>query len=105
MTTCIFNELFSDHPKHIDIKGSLKVIEGDSLTLSCTAEAFPDNIEFSWIHPAGTTPGDTLEILFTTYKHAGTYICTAENEFQPCNGDVQRNGQSFSEDVVIQCKS
>ena len=71
----------------------------------CSAEAFPDNIEFHWNHPTGTTPGDTLEIMSTTYKHAGTYTCTAENEFQPCNGDVQNNGQNFSADVVVHCES
>uniref|UniRef100_A0AAY5EP51 Ig-like domain-containing protein n=1 Tax=Electrophorus electricus TaxID=8005 RepID=A0AAY5EP51_ELEEL len=94
--------LLIDPPKNVSISPSGEIVEGSSVTLTCSSDANPPVQNYTWFIEGGTSPvgsGQTYRIVNITAEHTGLYYCVAQNEHGALNGTVTisvKRGQSLS---------
>ena len=78
----------------------LNVTEGEELKLSCIVFAYPEATFSQWTMPGRygnkefPQSGDSLIIPKVTYKHAGSYVCSAHNSVHQ---------KKASSNVLVKC--
>ncbi|KAL1281684.1 hypothetical protein QQF64_000487 [Cirrhinus molitorella] len=68
----------------VSISPSAEVVEGDSVTLSCSSDANPPALNFSWFKEKQTSAfgsGQTFSISSVNSNHSGCYYCEAQNKY------------------------
>ncbi|XP_051747244.1 B-cell receptor CD22 isoform X2 [Ctenopharyngodon idella] len=83
------------------------VLEGRSVTLSCSSDANPPELNYTWyrdteepLKPVQT--GQNLTINNTNPTHSGRYVCTAQNKHGAQNASVLLDVQ-FAPKISISC--
>ncbi|XP_067221715.1 B-cell receptor CD22 isoform X2 [Chanodichthys erythropterus] len=71
-------------PRNIDIQGNHSVKVNSTLILTCSADANPKPVQYTWQHKPGSSfplssPTGQLHITNVTIQHAGQYTCNATN--------------------------
>lgn len=84
-----------DAPKNTSahVTGSGFVVEGRSVTLSCSSDANPPVLNYTWYRDTEeplkpVQSGQNLTISNTDPTHSGRYVCTAQNEHGTQNASV-----------------
>ncbi|KAI4877003.1 hypothetical protein NFI96_022489 [Prochilodus magdalenae] len=75
----------------VSICTSGEVVEGSSVTLTCSSEANPPVKNYTWFKEGGASPvgsGHSYTITSITAEHTGLYYCVAQNEHGAQNGTV-----------------
>nr|XP_055062376.1 uncharacterized protein LOC129445229 [Misgurnus anguillicaudatus] len=72
-------------PKNVtaSISGSGEIMEGDSVTLTCSSESNPPVQIYSWFKENETSSvgsGQTYSITNINFRHSGWFYCEAQNE-------------------------
>ncbi|KAL6482097.1 hypothetical protein MHYP_G00101770 [Metynnis hypsauchen] len=72
-------------PKNISvsISPSGEIVEGSSVTLTCSSEGNPPVKNYTWFKEGGTSPvgsGQNYSIINITADHTGLYYCKAQND-------------------------
>ncbi|KAL7852103.1 hypothetical protein SRHO_G00178880 [Serrasalmus rhombeus] len=72
-------------PKNISvsISPSGEIVEGNSVTLTCSSDANPPVKNYTWFKEGGTSPvgsGQNYSIISITADHTGLYYCEAQND-------------------------
>ncbi|XP_034150368.1 B-cell receptor CD22-like, partial [Esox lucius] len=83
----------------VSISPSGEIVEGSSVTLTCSSDANPPVDKYTWYKKTVTSPkasGQSYSINNITYLDRGEYYCVAENKYGRLN--------SFSVSVVVLCK-
>ncbi|XP_035390437.1 B-cell receptor CD22-like, partial [Electrophorus electricus] len=80
-------------PKNVSvsISPSGEIVEGSSVTLTCSSDANPPVQNYTWFKEGGTSPvgsGQTYSIISIMAEHTGLYCCVAQNEHGALNGTV-----------------
>uniref|UniRef100_A0A4W4E2C1 Ig-like domain-containing protein n=1 Tax=Electrophorus electricus TaxID=8005 RepID=A0A4W4E2C1_ELEEL len=80
-------------PKNVSvsISPSGEIVEGSSVTLTCSSDANPPVQNYTWFKEGGTSPvgsGQTYSIISIMAEHTGLYYCVAQNEHGALNGTV-----------------
>ncbi|XP_036413697.1 B-cell receptor CD22-like [Colossoma macropomum] len=80
-------------PKNVSvsISPSGEIVEGSSVTLTCSSDGNPPVKIYTWFKEGGTSPvgsGQNYSIISTTADHTGLHYCVAQNEHGPQNGTV-----------------
>ncbi|XP_039516570.1 B-cell receptor CD22-like isoform X2 [Pimephales promelas] len=91
------------------VTGSGFVVEGRSVTLSCSSDANPPVLNYTWYRDTEeplkpVQSGQNLTISNTDPTHSGRYVCTAQNEHGTQNASVTLNVQ-FAPKISSFCKS
>lgn len=109
---CLGNVL--DPPAHpvfrineTNITGSVKMIEGGTMTVLCLSDGKPDPDSYIWVFPGGTYSGPAITISAVHRDRTGTYSCSVQNTMSPTIGHIVRgnNQNSFSLDVLCKYKT
>ncbi|ROI15230.1 B-cell receptor CD22 [Anabarilius grahami] len=72
-------------PRNIDIQGKRSVKVNSGLSLTCSADANPKPVQYTWKHTPGlsyfplSSPTGQLNINSVTIQHAGQYTCDVNN--------------------------
>ncbi|XP_048017631.1 B-cell receptor CD22 isoform X2 [Megalobrama amblycephala] len=72
-------------PRNINIQGNHPVKVNSTLILTCSADANPEPVQYTWEHTPGlsyfrlSSPTGQLNIANVTIQHAGKYTCNATN--------------------------
>ncbi len=74
-----------DPPKSVSvsINGSGEIVEGDSVTLSCSSDSNPPALNFSWFkenQSSAVGSGQSFIISSFNSSHSGRYYCDAQNQ-------------------------
>ncbi|XP_056101257.1 B-cell receptor CD22-like [Rhinichthys klamathensis goyatoka] len=109
---------------HVNASGF--VLEGRSVTLSCSSDANPPVLNYTWYRDTEeplkpVESGQNLTISNTNLTHSGRYVCTAQNEhgtqsasvmldvqYAPKNTSVHVNASGFvleGRSVTLSCSS
>ncbi|XP_036413124.1 B-cell receptor CD22-like [Colossoma macropomum] len=75
----------------VSISSSGEIMEGSSVTLTCSSDANPPVKIYTWFKEGGTSPvgsGHSYSIINITADHTGLYYCEAQNEHGVQNGTV-----------------
>uniref|UniRef100_A0AAY5F1V7 Ig-like domain-containing protein n=1 Tax=Electrophorus electricus TaxID=8005 RepID=A0AAY5F1V7_ELEEL len=75
-------------------------VEGDSVTLTCSSEANPPVLTYSWFKAAADTllaTGQNYSISSISSQHSGLYYCNAHNQLG------QHNSTTTLLDVLCRC--
>ncbi|KAL6482173.1 hypothetical protein MHYP_G00102530 [Metynnis hypsauchen] len=75
----------------VSIRPSGEIVEGSSVTLTCSSDANPPVKIYTWFKEGGTSPvgsGHSYSIISITADHTGLYYCEAKNEHGALNGTV-----------------
>ncbi|XP_076841996.1 B-cell receptor CD22-like isoform X2 [Brachyhypopomus gauderio] len=80
-------------PKNVSvsISPSGEIVENSSVTLSCSSDANPPVLNYTWFKEGGTSPvgsGQSYSITNIIAEHTGLYYCVAQNEHGALNGTV-----------------
>ncbi|KAL6482149.1 hypothetical protein MHYP_G00102290 [Metynnis hypsauchen] len=80
-------------PKNVSvsISPSVEIVEGSSVTLTCSSDGNPPVKIYTWFKEGGTSPlgsGQNYIIISITADHTGLYYCEAQNEHGALNGTV-----------------
>ncbi|XP_037399366.1 B-cell receptor CD22-like isoform X2 [Pygocentrus nattereri] len=80
-------------PKSISVSicSSGEIVEGSSVTLTCSSDGNPPVKIYTWFKEGGTSPlgsGQNYNILSITADHTGLYYCEAQNDHGALNGTV-----------------
>ncbi|XP_016139821.1 B-cell receptor CD22-like [Sinocyclocheilus grahami] len=81
----------------VSITGSAEIVEGDSVTLSCSSDANPPALNFSWFkenQSSAVGSGQSFSISSFNSSHSGCYYCEAQNQ----------HGSKRSESVSVSVK-
>ncbi|ROL52635.1 B-cell receptor CD22 [Anabarilius grahami] len=83
------------------------VLEGRSVTLSCSSDANPPELNYTWYrdteeHLKPVQTGQNLTINNTDPTHSGRYVCTAQNKHGAQNASVLLDVQ-FAPKISISC--
>uniref|UniRef100_A0AAR2LVT5 Ig-like domain-containing protein n=1 Tax=Pygocentrus nattereri TaxID=42514 RepID=A0AAR2LVT5_PYGNA len=75
----------SDSPKttRAVILPSGQIMEGDSVTLTCSSDANPPVLSYSWFNQSSDVElgtGQSYSITSISSQHSGLYYCTAQNQ-------------------------
>ncbi|KAL1281686.1 hypothetical protein QQF64_000489 [Cirrhinus molitorella] len=68
----------------VSVSPSAEVVEGDSVTLSCSSDANPPALNFSWFKEnqiSAVGSGQSFSISSFNSSHSGRYYCEAQNEY------------------------
>ncbi|KAL1281685.1 hypothetical protein QQF64_000488 [Cirrhinus molitorella] len=68
----------------VSVSPSAEVVEGDSVTLSCSSDANPPALNFSWFKENQTSAvgsGQSFSISSFNSSHSGRYYCEARNQY------------------------
>ncbi|KAL6482110.1 hypothetical protein MHYP_G00101900 [Metynnis hypsauchen] len=75
----------------VSISPSGEIVEGSSVTLTCSSDGNPPVKNYIWFKEGGTSPvgsGQNYSIINITADHSGLYYCEAQNEHGALNGTV-----------------
>ncbi|XP_036412999.1 B-cell receptor CD22-like [Colossoma macropomum] len=75
----------------MSISPSGEIVEGSSVTLTCSSDANPPVKNYTWFKEGGTSPvgsGHSYSIISITADHTGLYYCKAQNDHGALNGTV-----------------
>ncbi|KAL6482192.1 hypothetical protein MHYP_G00102720 [Metynnis hypsauchen] len=75
----------------VSISPSGEIVEGSSVTLTCSSDGNPPVKIYTWFKEGGTSPvgsGHSYSIIFITADHTGLYYCEAQNDHGALNGTV-----------------
>ncbi|KAL7845249.1 hypothetical protein AOLI_G00234410 [Acnodon oligacanthus] len=91
-------------PKRVSVSISPpgEIVEGSSVTLTCSSDANPPVKIYTWFKEGGTSPvgsGQSYSIISITADHTGLYYCVAQNDHGALNGTVMVTVQSRLEFV------
>ena len=91
---------FPVHAQVVNSSANVRVVEGRTVVLVCTAEGFPTP-HVVWIAPNGTvlqnrTTGTNLIFTNVSRHSSGTYRCNASNELQ--------ESHSVTTNLIVWCK-
>ncbi|KAI4885588.1 hypothetical protein NFI96_007814 [Prochilodus magdalenae] len=78
-------------PKSVSVSISGEIVEGSSVTLTCSSDANPPVKNYTWFKEGGASPvgsGHSYSITSITAEHTGLYYCVAQNEHGAQNGTV-----------------
>ncbi len=67
----------------MSINGSGEILEGDSVTLSCSSDSKPPALIFSWFkenQSSAVGSGQSFIISSFNSRHSGRYYCEAQNK-------------------------
>ncbi len=67
----------------MSINGSGEILEGDSVTLSCSSDSNPPALNFSWFKEnQSSVVGSGQSFIISSFKsrHSGHYYCEAQNK-------------------------
>ncbi|KAL6482233.1 hypothetical protein MHYP_G00103130 [Metynnis hypsauchen] len=92
-------------PKHVSvsISPSGEIVEGSSVTLTCSSDGNPPVKIYTWFKEGGTSPvgsGQNHSIINITADHTGLYYCVAQNDHGALNGTVMVSVKSRSSSGV-----
>ncbi|XP_049326838.1 B-cell receptor CD22-like [Astyanax mexicanus] len=84
-TSIHLDVLYSPRNTRAELVSSKEIVEGDSVTLSCSSDADPPVLSYSWFNqrePAETplTTDQNYSITNISSQHSGFYYCTAHNQ-------------------------
>ncbi|XDV24432.1 hypothetical protein PO909_028614 [Leuciscus waleckii] len=94
---------------HVSASGF--VLEGRSVTLSCSSDANPPVLNYTWYRDTEeplkpVQSGQNLTISNTDPTHSGRYVCTAQNEHGAQNASVMLDVQcEYQEALLIYSQS
>ncbi|XDV24443.1 hypothetical protein PO909_028615, partial [Leuciscus waleckii] len=94
---------------HVNASGF--VLEGRSVTLSCSSDANPPVLNYTWYRDTEeplkpVQSGQNLTISNTDPTHSGRYVCTAQNEHGAQNASVMLDVQcEYQEALLIYSQS
>ncbi|XP_076841991.1 B-cell receptor CD22-like isoform X2 [Brachyhypopomus gauderio] len=91
-------------PKNVSvsISPSGEIVENSSVTLTCSSDANPPVLNYTWFKEGETSPvgsGQSYSITNIIAEHTSLYYCVAQNEHGALNGTVTitvKRGQSLS---------
>ncbi|KAL6482250.1 hypothetical protein MHYP_G00103300 [Metynnis hypsauchen] len=75
----------------VSIRPSGEIVEGSSVTLTCSSDGNPPVKIYTWFIEGGTSPvgsGQNYSIISITADHTGLYYCEAQNDHGALNGTV-----------------
>ncbi|KAL6454960.1 hypothetical protein MHYP_G00365970 [Metynnis hypsauchen] len=75
----------------VSISTSGQIVEGSSVTLTCSSDGNPPVKIYTWFKEGGTSPvgsGQSYSIISITADHTGLYYCVAQNDHGALNGTV-----------------
>ncbi|XP_037399380.1 B-cell receptor CD22-like [Pygocentrus nattereri] len=82
-------------PKRVSLSISLmnsgEIVEGSSVTLTCSSDGNPPVKNYTWFKEGGTSPvgsGHSYSIINITADHTGLHYCEAQNDHGALNGTV-----------------
>uniref|UniRef100_A0A3B4CYZ0 Ig-like domain-containing protein n=1 Tax=Pygocentrus nattereri TaxID=42514 RepID=A0A3B4CYZ0_PYGNA len=80
-------------PKRVSVSigPSGEIVEGSSVTLTCSSDGNPPVKIYTWFKEGGTSPvgsGQNYSIINITADHTGLYYCEAQNDHGALNGTV-----------------
>ncbi|KAL6482208.1 hypothetical protein MHYP_G00102880 [Metynnis hypsauchen] len=87
----------------VSISPSGEIVEGSSLTLTCSSDGNPPVKNYTWFKEGGTSPvgsGQNYSIINITADHTGLYYCKAQNDHGALNGTVMVSVESRSSSAV-----
>ncbi|XP_036412874.1 B-cell receptor CD22-like [Colossoma macropomum] len=82
-TAVQINVLYPPKSLSVSISPSGAIVEGRSVTLTCSSDANPPVKNYTWFKEGGTSPvgsGQNYSIISITAEHTGLYYCEAQNE-------------------------
>ncbi len=68
----------------MSISASGEIVEGDSVTLSCSSDSKPPALIFSWFkenQSSAVGSGQSFIISSFNSRHSGRYYCEAQNQY------------------------
>ncbi|XP_037399376.1 B-cell receptor CD22-like [Pygocentrus nattereri] len=80
-------------PKRVSVSiiPSGEIVEGSSVTLTCSSDGNPPVKNYTWFKEGGTSPvgsGHSYSIISITADHTGLHYCVAQNDHGALNGTV-----------------
>ncbi|KAL6482158.1 hypothetical protein MHYP_G00102380 [Metynnis hypsauchen] len=87
----------------VSISPSGEIVEGSSVTLTCSSDGNPPVKIYTWFKEGGTSPvgsGQNYSIINITADHTGLYYCEAQNDHGALNGTVMVSVKSQSSSAV-----
>ncbi|KAL6454999.1 hypothetical protein MHYP_G00365600 [Metynnis hypsauchen] len=75
----------------VSINPSGEIVEGSSVTLTCSSDGNPPVKSYTWFKEGGTSPagsGHSYSIISITADHTGLHYCEAQNDHGALNGTV-----------------
>ncbi|KAL6482200.1 hypothetical protein MHYP_G00102800 [Metynnis hypsauchen] len=82
-TAVQINVLYPPKNISVSISPSGEIVEGSSVTLTCTSDGNPPVKIYTWFKEGGTSPvgsGQNYSIINITADHTGLYYCEAQND-------------------------
>ncbi len=67
----------------VNLNSSAEILEGDSVTLSCSSDSNPPALNFSWFkenQSSAVGSGQSFIISSFNSSHSGRYYCDAQNK-------------------------
>ncbi|XP_036412880.1 B-cell receptor CD22-like [Colossoma macropomum] len=86
----------------VSISPSGEIVEGSSLTLTCSSDANPPVKIYTWFKEGGTSPvgsGQNYSIISITADHTGLYYCEAQNEHGALKGTMMNADRNAKDDT------
>ncbi|KAL7852125.1 hypothetical protein SRHO_G00179100 [Serrasalmus rhombeus] len=90
-TAVQINVLYPPKNVSVSICSSGEIVEGSSVTLTCSSDGNPPVKNYTWYKEGGTSPvgsGHRYSIINMTADHTGLYYCEAQNDHGALNGTV-----------------
>ncbi|KAL6482133.1 hypothetical protein MHYP_G00102320 [Metynnis hypsauchen] len=87
----------------VSISHSGEIVEGSSVTVTCSSDGNPPVKIYTWFKEGGTSPvgsGQNYSIISITADHTGLYYCEAQNDHGALNGTVMVSVKSRSSSAV-----
>ncbi|KAL6482244.1 hypothetical protein MHYP_G00103240 [Metynnis hypsauchen] len=82
-TAVQINVLYPPKNISVSISPSGEIVEGSSVTLTCSSDGNPHVKNYTWFKEGGTSPvgsGQNYSIINITADHTGLYYCVAQND-------------------------
>ncbi|KAL6482156.1 hypothetical protein MHYP_G00102360 [Metynnis hypsauchen] len=102
-TAVQINVLYPPKSVSVSISPSGEIVEGSSVTLTCSSDGNPPVKIYTWFKEGGTSSvgsGQNYSIINITAGHTGLYYCEAQNDHGALNGTVMVSFKSRSSSAV-----
>ncbi|KAL6482090.1 hypothetical protein MHYP_G00101700 [Metynnis hypsauchen] len=102
-TAVQINVLYPPKKVSVSIRPSGEIVEGSSVTLTCSSDGNPPVKIYTWFKEGGTSPvgsGHSYSIISITADHTGLYYCEAQNDHGALNGTVMVSVKSQGSSAV-----